>query len=197
MTKRPRTLTAAFVRSINRPSVYGDGRGGRGLSLRVHRTATGRITKTWRQRLRIEGRLTSVGLGPYPEIRPAVVQRLLPGFGERDPSRRGPAWARRPDVRGGRRADDRASPRRMEGREPPCPPMGVHVPSLCRAAHGQARGPDHERGRAPVPLAHLDLEARRRGGRLGAGSRRSSAGVSVGTTVRTTRWTGRSWRCRG
>ena len=55
MTKRPRTLTAAFVRSINRPSVYGDGRGGRGLSLRVHRTATGRITKTWRQRLRIRG----------------------------------------------------------------------------------------------------------------------------------------------
>ena len=56
------------MRSINRPGVYGDGRGGRGLSLRVHRTATGRISKTWRQRLRIEGRLTSVGLGPYPEI---------------------------------------------------------------------------------------------------------------------------------
>ena len=68
MTKRPRTLTAAFVRSIGRPGVYGDGRGGRGLSLRVHRTATGRITKTWRQRVRIEGRLTSIGLGPYPEV---------------------------------------------------------------------------------------------------------------------------------
>ena len=68
MAKRPRTLTAAFVRTINRPGVYGDGRGGRGLSLRVHRTATGRITKTWRQRVRIEGRLTSIGLGPYPEI---------------------------------------------------------------------------------------------------------------------------------
>ena len=62
MAKRPRTLTAAFVRSINRPGVYGPGRGGRGLSLRVHRTATGRITKTWRQRLRIGGRLTSVAL---------------------------------------------------------------------------------------------------------------------------------------
>ena len=68
MTKRPRTLTAAFVRSIGRPGVYGDGRGGRGLSLRVHRTATGRITKTWRQRVRIEGQLTSIGLGPYPEV---------------------------------------------------------------------------------------------------------------------------------
>ena len=68
MVKRPRTLTAAFVRTVSRPGVYGDGRGGRGLSLRVHRTATGRITRTWRQRVRIEGRLTSIGLGPYPEI---------------------------------------------------------------------------------------------------------------------------------
>ena len=68
MTKRPRTLSAAFVRTISRPGVYGDGRGGRGLSLRVHRTLDGRITKTWRQRVRIEGRLTSIGLGPYPEV---------------------------------------------------------------------------------------------------------------------------------
>ncbi|MDE0359420.1 MAG: tyrosine-type recombinase/integrase [Gammaproteobacteria bacterium] len=66
--KRPRTLSAAFVRTVNRPGVYGDGRGGRGLSLRVHRTLDGRITKTWRQRVRIEGRLTSIGLGPYPEV---------------------------------------------------------------------------------------------------------------------------------
>ncbi len=68
MTKRPRTLSAAFVRTVNAPGVYGDGRGGRGLSLRVHRTLDGRITKTWRQRVRIEGRLTSIGLGPYPEV---------------------------------------------------------------------------------------------------------------------------------
>ena len=68
MIKRPRTLTAAFVRTVSRPGVYGDGRGGRGLSLRVHRTVDGRITKTWRQRFRIEGRLTSIGLGPYPEV---------------------------------------------------------------------------------------------------------------------------------
>ncbi len=68
MTKRPKTLTAAFVRTVGRPGVYGDGRGGRGLSLRVYRTANGRITKTWRQRVRIDGRLTSIGLGPYPEV---------------------------------------------------------------------------------------------------------------------------------
>ncbi len=75
MTKRPRTLTAAFVRTVSRPGVYGDGRGGRGLSLRVHRTKSGRISRTWRQRLRIEGRLTSVGLGPYPEITLAEARR--------------------------------------------------------------------------------------------------------------------------
>ncbi len=75
MTKRPRTLSAAFVRTVGRPGVYGDGRGGRGLSLRVHRTLDGRITKTWRQRVRIEGRLTSVGLGPYPEVTLAEARR--------------------------------------------------------------------------------------------------------------------------
>ena len=53
----------------------GGGRGGRGLSLRVHRTKSGRISRTWRQRLRIEGRLTSVGLGPYPEITLAEARR--------------------------------------------------------------------------------------------------------------------------
>ena len=75
MTKRPRTLSAAFVRTISRPGVYGDGRGGRGLSLRVHRTATGRITKKWRERVRIDGRLTSIGLGPYPEVTLAEARR--------------------------------------------------------------------------------------------------------------------------
>ena len=75
MTKRPRTLTAAFVRTVGRTGVYGDGRGGRGLSLRVYRTVDGRITKTWRQRVRIGGRLTSLGLGPYPEVTLAEARR--------------------------------------------------------------------------------------------------------------------------
>ena len=75
MTKRPRTLTAAFVRTVRRTGVYGDGRGGRGLSLRVYRTVDGRITKTWRQRVRINGRLTSIGLGPHPEVTLAEARR--------------------------------------------------------------------------------------------------------------------------
>ena len=94
MTKRPRTLTAAFVRTISRPGVYGDGRGGRGLSLRVHRTVGGRITKTWRQRVRVAGRLTSIGLGPYPEVTLAEARRKALDNSravrrERDPRGRG------------------------------------------------------------------------------------------------------------
>ena len=68
MTRRPATLTAAFVRTVSKPGVYGDGRGSRGLSLRVHRMKTGRLSRTWRQRLRVAGRLTTTGLGRYPEV---------------------------------------------------------------------------------------------------------------------------------
>ena len=162
MTKRPRTLSAAFVRTVNGPGVYGDGRGGRGLSLRVHRTLDGRITKTWRQRVRIEGRLTSIGLGPYPEVTLAEArQKALDNSRGRPPGPR-PARARHPDVCRGRRTDDQASPRRVEGRESPSRAVGVDVPSPRRPTPRQARGPDHERGRAPVSRADLELEACRR-----------------------------------
>ena len=68
MANRLGTLSAEFVHTVSQAGVYGDGHGGRGLSLRVHRTVGGRITKTWRQRIRVDGRLTSIGLGPYPEV---------------------------------------------------------------------------------------------------------------------------------
>ena len=68
MTRRPATLTAAFVRTVSKPGVYGDGRGSRGLSLRVHRMKSGRLSRTWRQRLRVAGRLTTTGLGRFPEV---------------------------------------------------------------------------------------------------------------------------------
>ncbi len=66
--RRPAVLTAAFVRTINRPGRYGDGRGGHGLSLLVKPTVNGRWSKTWSQRVKIGGRLTNVGLGSYPVI---------------------------------------------------------------------------------------------------------------------------------
>ena len=64
--QRPKTLSAAFVRTVNQPGRYGDGRGGHGLSLLVKPMSTGRLSKTWAQRLRLNGNPISVGLGSYP-----------------------------------------------------------------------------------------------------------------------------------
>ena len=66
--KRPRILSAAFVRTVSRPGRYGDGRGGYGLSLLVKPTANGRLSKTWSQRVRFHGRVTNIGLGAYPIV---------------------------------------------------------------------------------------------------------------------------------
>ncbi|MDE0656775.1 MAG: tyrosine-type recombinase/integrase [Acidimicrobiaceae bacterium] len=74
MLQRPRTLTAAFVRTINQPGRYGDGRGGHGLSLLVKATANGRWSKTWAQRIRVGGRAVSLGLGSYPAVSLALAR---------------------------------------------------------------------------------------------------------------------------
>lgn len=71
---RPKVLTAAFVRTINRAGRYGDGRGGHGLSLLVKPTANGRWSKTWAQRVRIGGRVVSLGLGSYPAVSLALAR---------------------------------------------------------------------------------------------------------------------------
>lgn len=67
--KRPKKLSAAFVKTVKRPGRYGDGRGGFGLSLLVKPTTTGRLSKTWSQRLRIHGHPVNVGLGAYPVVK--------------------------------------------------------------------------------------------------------------------------------
>ena len=69
MATRPRKgdpLSARFVESVKRPAVYGDGYGGRGLSLRVKRSKYGLISKNWVQRIRIDGRSTNIGIGRLP-----------------------------------------------------------------------------------------------------------------------------------
>ena len=48
---------------VTTPGRYGDGRGGHGLSLLVKPTTTGRLSKTWAQRIRIDGRSHNMGLG--------------------------------------------------------------------------------------------------------------------------------------
>ena len=63
-----RPLSSTFVAKVSRPGSYGDGYGSRGLTLRVKRTANGRTSKTWTQRLRIGGKPTNLGLGRWPEV---------------------------------------------------------------------------------------------------------------------------------
>ena len=66
--KRPRQLSAAFVRTVSTPGRYGDGWGGHGLSLLVKPALSGRISKSWSQRLRIKGQPFNIGLGSYPIV---------------------------------------------------------------------------------------------------------------------------------
>ena len=65
--KRPERLSAGFVKAINKPGRYGDGRGANGLSLLVKPSKHG-FSKTWAQRLPVAGRSKSIGLGSYPII---------------------------------------------------------------------------------------------------------------------------------
>ena len=66
--ERPRTLSAAFVKTVKAPGRYGDGRGGHGLTLLVKESSTGRYSKSWAQRLRINGEPFNIGLGSYPIV---------------------------------------------------------------------------------------------------------------------------------
>ena len=60
--KRPKRLSASFVRTVNRPGRYGDGHGGHGLSLLVKARAHGGLAKSWSQRLRINGAPCNLGV---------------------------------------------------------------------------------------------------------------------------------------
>ena len=61
--KRPATLNARFVETVSRPGRYGDGRGGHGLSLLIKPMSNGRWSKSWSQRIRLDGKRTNLGLG--------------------------------------------------------------------------------------------------------------------------------------
>ena len=62
------TLNANQVKTISRAGRYGDGRGGHGLSLLVKARADGSLSKTWAQRIRIDGKPRNLGLGTYPVV---------------------------------------------------------------------------------------------------------------------------------
>ena len=56
------------MHSVTRPGRYGDRRGGHGLSLRVEPTESSGWSKTWSQRVRINGKPFQPGLGSYPVV---------------------------------------------------------------------------------------------------------------------------------
>ena len=67
-TRTSKRLSATFVKTVTQPGRYGDGRGSHGLSLLVKPMKLGGHSKTWSQRLRINGKPTSIGLGSYPIV---------------------------------------------------------------------------------------------------------------------------------
>ena len=68
-TERPERLYDEFVRDIQVLGRYGDGRGGGGLSLLVKPTKIeGLLSRTFSQRVLINGRETNIGLGSYPGV---------------------------------------------------------------------------------------------------------------------------------
>ena len=67
-------LSATFVRNVNLPGRYGDGRGGLGLGLLVRPALRGGLNKSWTQSVRIDGRPTSLGLGRYPVVTLAMAR---------------------------------------------------------------------------------------------------------------------------
>ena len=68
MSVRPDRLTAAFVDGVKDAGRYGDGRGGHGLSLLVKHRKGGGLSKTFSQRLTLNGKAKQIGLGAYPIV---------------------------------------------------------------------------------------------------------------------------------
>ena len=78
MNRRPTMLSATFVKTVNVPGRYGDGRGGLGLTLLVKPSPRRGCRKSWGQSVRINGRKTTLGLGTYPVVTLAMArQRAL------------------------------------------------------------------------------------------------------------------------
>ena len=65
---RSARLSAAFVRTIREPGRYSDGPHAFGLSLLVKPMADGELSRTFSQRLWIDGKASNLGLGPWPVV---------------------------------------------------------------------------------------------------------------------------------
>ena len=72
--KRPR-LTNTFIKSIERPGRWGDGLGSYGLSIIAYTNAASGINKAWSQRIVVDGKDRTFGLGRWPQITPATARK--------------------------------------------------------------------------------------------------------------------------
>ena len=72
---RPDRLSALFVKTVETPGRYGDGRGGFGLSLLVRPVKSG-ISRTFQQKVRVRGRDRMLGIGPVDTISLADARRI-------------------------------------------------------------------------------------------------------------------------
>ena len=66
--EREKQLTESFVAFVDTAGRYGDGRGGHGLSMLVKHLKDGSLSKTFSQRLTVDGRARNIGLGAYPLV---------------------------------------------------------------------------------------------------------------------------------
>ena len=65
--KRLGKLTPDYVKKVNEPGYHLD-RDGYGLALRARQTKSKGLSKTWIQKLEIDGKPTNRGLGSYPQV---------------------------------------------------------------------------------------------------------------------------------
>lgn len=63
------------IREITQPGRYGDGRGSYGLSILGKRNAAGGLNLVWSQRIQIDGKTTTLGLGTFPIITLQVARK--------------------------------------------------------------------------------------------------------------------------
>lgn len=75
MNQKPPRLTAAYIKTIDRPGRWGDGHGGNGLSIIAYANAAGGLNMSWSQRILVEGKPATFGLGRWPQITLATARK--------------------------------------------------------------------------------------------------------------------------
>ena len=68
-------LTTKFIKSIDRPGRWGDGLGSYGLSIIAYNNAAGGINKAWSQRIVVDGKERTFGLGRWTQITLATARK--------------------------------------------------------------------------------------------------------------------------